>query len=88
MSQGQFIGYLKKLKKMGMKTGVSDIFIAIPKGEYNGMWLELKDEGKSINDVTDAQKEHLTLMREMGYCATWAAGSDSAIAKIKKYMEL
>ena len=31
-----------KLKKMGVKAGVSDLFLAYPNPNYHGLWIELK----------------------------------------------
>ncbi len=75
-----------RLKLSGAKAGVSDLFIAVPVGGYAGLWLEMKADGKSYKDVTATQREHLRLMENSGYAATWAAGADSAIDIITKYM--
>ncbi len=31
-----------RLKKQGVKAGVSDIFVAYPENPYHGLWIELK----------------------------------------------
>jgi len=77
---------MKKLKKEGFKNGVSDLFLAVPKNGYSGLWVEMKDKGKTKCDVSKEQQEHLDLMREMGYGAVWCAGADAAISQIKGYM--
>lgn len=74
-----------KLKKMGVKKGVPDFFFACPKGEYHGLWLELK-AGK--NKVTKEQQDFLTLMTKVGYLAVCVTGCDPAIAFIKEYFAL
>jgi hypothetical protein len=39
------------LKAEGNKSGVSDVLIALPKGKYAGLWLEVKTEkGKMTNN--------------------------------------
>jgi hypothetical protein len=82
------MGQAKKLKKMGLKSGVSDLFIAVARGPYHGMFLELKDQGKTYCSVTKSQRAHIELMLKMGYQADWAPGADIAIQKIKEYMDL
>lgn len=82
------MGQMVKLKKAGFKSGVSDLTICVPRGTYHGMFLEMKDVGKTWADVTKAQREHLELMEEMGYYTGWAAGADIAIKMIKGYMRL
>jgi len=90
---GQLLGgrnkfaLINKLKREGFKNGVSDLFIAVPMNGKCGLWVEMKDEGKTRCAVSDEQQDHLDLMISMGYEAIWAAGSDIAIAAIKVYMK-
>lgn len=89
---GQMLGgrsrfaLMRKLKKEGFKNGVSDLFIAVPNNGYHGLWIEMKDEGKSLSAMSSHQKEHLDLMICMGYEAICACGSGVAIAAIDVYM--
>ena len=75
------------LKKEGFKKGASDLFIAVPKRDKHGLWLEMKDGGKTLCSVTQEQREHIDLMLEMGYAACWAAGFDAAQAIVRAYMD-
>lgn len=90
---GQLLGgrnnfaLINKLKREGFKNGVSDLFIAVPINGKCGLWVEMKDAGKTQCSVSAEQQEHIDLMRDMGYEAIWAAGSDIAIAAIKVYMK-
>lgn len=77
---------INKLKKEGLKKGASDLFIAVPRRGKHGLWVEMKDAGKTACSVSKEQREHLELMIKMGYEGIWAAGSDIAIAAIKTYM--
>lgn len=79
-------GQINKLKKEGFKPGVSDLFLALPIGDKSGLWVEMKDTGKTLCSVSKDQMEHLELMKESGYEAIWCAGADIAIAAIKTYM--
>lgn len=79
--------YLNKLKRMGMKKGASDLFIAVPRGIYHGLFIEMKDEGKTYCSVTKEQREHIGLMQLMGYRAEWAPGADKAMKIIAEYMD-
>lgn len=80
------MGRYKWMLSEGFKSGVSDLFIAVPSRAKHGMWLEMKDVNKTKCSVSEAQKNHLTEMLRVGYEATWAAGSKEAIDLIKKYM--
>jgi hypothetical protein len=73
-----------QLKAMGVKAGVSDFFLALPNGEYAGLWLELKRiKGYTLQKN---QEEWLELMRGAGYQAVFAYGAEDAIKKVEEYM--
>ena len=78
---------MNKLKSEGFKPGVSDLFLAVPKHGFCGLWIEMKDIKKKIKSVSDSQMEHLTLMDKMGYGAIWCSGSQQAIDTITSYIE-
>ena len=77
---------MRKMKAEGFKNGVSDLFLAVPVGEYSGLWLEMKDYNKKASSLSVEQKEHLELMANNGYAAEWAAGFDEAKEIITDYM--
>jgi hypothetical protein len=74
----------RNLKKQGVKSGVSDMFLAYPNKTYHGLWLELKRDAKS--KVSAAQKEWIELMQSVGYSADVAYGFDDAIRKLINYI--
>ena len=78
---------MAKMKREGLKPGASDLFIAVPVGDYSGLWLEMKKTGETYSSVKANQREHLALMKQMGYSAEWAAGIDQAMKIIKQYMD-
>ena len=71
-------------KKMGLRPGTSDIFIAVPRGQYHGLWIELKF-GK--NKPTPAQLQFLEDMRENNYKCEVIWGADAAIQFIEDYLK-
>lgn len=79
---------MARMKKEGFKSGASDLLLAIARGGYHGLWIEMKDVGKTAKSLSDSQIEHLELMREQGYYACWCAGAEQAINQINIYMEL
>lgn len=76
--------------KDGVVGGVSDLFlpwpVTGPDGKrYSGLWIEMK-VGAGI--LSDSQKGWLLAMREAGYAAEVAYGTDEAIGIIKAYLGL
>ena len=54
------------LKRMGVRSGASDVFIGIPKGQWNGLFLELK-AGNGV--PTENQERFMIDMASQGcYC--------------------
>lgn len=72
-----------RLKQQGVKAGVSDIFLPLPRGGYHGLFIELK-VGK--NKPTNKQIEFLGHMWQLGYQCEVCYGSDEAIKKINEYI--
>lgn len=72
------------LKRLGMRKGVSDIFIPYPTSSYHGLWIELKREKKYR--IEKEQKEWIDKMNELGYYATFAFGWIEAKNIIEFYL--
>jgi hypothetical protein len=73
------------LKRMGVRAGVSDVFVGIPKGEWHGMWLELKaPNGK----LSKHQERFMQDMASQGYYCVWVIGFEAARQAILKYLAL
>lgn len=71
------------LKRMGVVSGVSDIFVGIPRASYHGMFLELK-AGK--NKPTPNQVQFMEDMRTQGYHCVWCIGFEAARDHIETYI--
>ena len=77
--------YGRLLKKMGMRKGVSDLFIALPRHNYHGAWIEIKSEK---GRVSPAQKVFLDQMKEVNYYGNITYGMDETIKIIKWYCDI
>lgn len=75
-----------ELKRMGMKKGIPDICLPVPKGAYYGLWIELKAD--KTKKATKEQKEWLIKLTEQGYKAVICYGADDAVTVIKEYLNL
>lgn len=71
------------LKRMGVKKGVADFFLAIPLDGYAGFWLELK-VGK--NKVSPEQEAFLRRKTERGYQCASCWGFEAAKELITTYL--
>lgn len=73
------------LRAEGLSAGVPDLCVPMPKGEYHGMYIEVK-VGK--NKPTEAQKKWLEKLTAQGYFCSVVYGFGEAQKIIKFYMEL
>lgn len=76
-----------KFMAMGGQPGQSDLFLAIPRGRYAGLLLEMKRRDGKRADVTTDEFLYIGLMLRMGYQATWCAGAHEACSVITEYLD-
>lgn len=89
------LGQAVKMKRLGNTRAWPDIFIAEPRRDYHGCYIELKKEGERIvrengNWVSPHIAEQAAMIDELnrrGYCAEFAAGFAEARKAIDKYLE-
>lgn len=73
-----------KQRGLGVRSGVPDLFLAIPRGGYHGLWIELKRTRGGI--ISPEQIDFITLLKQQHYAAYVCKGHDSAIDLIKTYL--
>ena len=75
--------------------GYPDLFIAMPKGNYSGLFIEIKtdkanpfkkDGSLKANEHTERQAEILTMLNGIGYHAVFSSGVDETINIIERYL--
>lgn len=73
------------LKRQGVKAGVPDVWLPVPRGEYHGLVIEMK---AGSNKPTKDQLWWIANLTRQGYfvtvCYTWSAASK----KIIEYLNL
>ena len=74
-----------KLKRMGVKSGVSDIHLPFPHGKYHGLYIEMKF---GDNRQTDSQKDFLADMAAVGHFVSTCYSAEEAITVITEYLSL
>lgn len=76
------------LKLEGLRPGAPDLLLLVPRGQYHAMALEMKrsDWKKISGKHEETQASYLQCLHFQLYYATFAAGADSAMSIIKKYL--
>lgn len=80
----------QQLKRCGVKKGVSDMFLPVPRGTMHGLWIELKAPkhmGKPEGKPSQEQLDWLDRMGEQGYAAVLCVGWQAAADTIKEYLQ-
>jgi len=73
-----------RFKRMGVKSGVPDLFLPVPRGKYHGLFIELKSAN---GRPTEHQREWLSRLSALGYAACICFGCEEAQRDIIKYLE-
>lgn len=74
-----------RFKAMGVKAGVSDIFLPVSRGGYHGLYIELKaKDGRP----TKEQKDFIAAVEQEGYLAVVAYGGEEASKTIERYLSV
>lgn len=78
------------LKKIGLKPGVPDLFICVPRGTYHGLFIEMKTPKRRASTiaVSDHQLCWINNLNNSGYLAIVCFGADEALTEIDKYFSL
>ena len=73
-----------KLKAMGVKAGVPDLFLPVARGECHGLYIELKRmaDGRPSGEQID----WMTALAAQGYQVALCRGWDAAAREIMRYL--
>lgn len=74
-----------RLKAEGVKPGVPDITVAVARGPWHGMFIELKRQVKGV--VSAEQQRRMRALTEAGYHCIVCRGCDSAWAALNDYLD-
>lgn len=73
-----------RFKAMGVKAGVPDLCLPVPRGGYAGLYIEMK-YGK--NKTTEKQEEWIHSLIEQGYLVKVCWGGQEATAALEEYLQ-
>ena len=68
----------------GLRAGVPDLFLPVPRGQYHGLFIELKRVTGGV--VSARQRDWLDYLNSVGYLAVVCRGFDRAKDVITDYM--
>jgi len=80
------IATAKRLKTLGVRAGVPDLFLPVPNATYHGLWIELKRRRGGV--ISALQLEWIEALRKQGYLVIVAKGAGEAIDAITAYLQL
>lgn len=72
------------LKRMGLRAGVPDIFIACPRGDYHGLFIELKIKP---NRPSVTQKAFMEKLRKKYYMTAVCYSFEEVTACLEAYLK-
>jgi hypothetical protein len=75
-------GKIRKAK--GVKAGIPDIVVPIPKGRFSGLYIEMKLPGEK---PSPAQVTMIEILHLLKHCVRVAYSADEAIEIFKKYIK-
>ena len=91
------VGQWAELMRLGYRTGTPDIFILEPRGQWRGLFIELKKLVKIVTpkgkvkiekgNVKLAQLEWQIEARKRGYASEICFGADEALECIREYLD-
>lgn len=73
-----------KLKRTGVRAGIPDLMLAVARGGFHGLFIEMKR--RQGGKVSEAQKELIALLTEQGYKCVVCKGFDAALEEIRTYL--
>ena len=74
-----------RLKQEGVRNGVPDIFLAVPKGIYHGLFIEMK-HGKNV--MSEDQVKWKDKLLSFGYDFSLCYSYEIAKTRILEYLDL
>lgn len=76
----------KRMKDEGVRAGIPDLFLAVPRGQFHGLFVEMKKQRGGV--VSESQKACMEMLSANGYCVTVCHGFTDAQETIKGYLTL
>ncbi len=75
-----------KLKAEGVRSGIPDIILPVPRLPFHGLYLELKRQKASASSVKPEQRGWIAALRDQGYAVVVCRGHEEAYAVAIAYL--
>jgi hypothetical protein len=78
-----------KLRLEGVRPGVPDLFLPVPRCGFHGLFIEMKAKGATPSrdgKLSENQSDWLDFLGGQGYMAVVCIGADAAIETIINYL--
>jgi hypothetical protein len=79
------VGRVAKLKAEGVRSGVPDLFLPVPRGGFHGFFIEMKTADGG--DVSKNQQEWRATLEGQGYLVGIGCGCADAWQMIRYYLD-
>ena len=76
----------KRMKDEGVRSGIPDLFLAVPRGNFHGLFIEMKKPQGGV--VSENQKACMEMLSNNNYCVAVCHGFIDAQEAIKGYLSL
>ena len=75
----------RKLHAEGVQPGVPDLFLAVARKGYHGLWIEMKNGKTGV--LSEHQKEMIARLKAEGYACDVCRTQEEFINSIKNYID-
>lgn len=76
-----------RLKSEGVKAGILDLHLPVPRGGYHGLMLELKIPGGKCKAPSLEQAEYISFLKNQGYATIVSNSFDELKTFLIDYLE-
>ena len=74
-----------KFKRMGVRAGVPDLMLPVPRQGYAGLCIDLKRPGEKLRETQETWRDNLV---SVGWKHAVHSDPAAAIAEIRRYLDL
>ena len=75
-----------QLKAQGVKAGICDLFLPVKRGQWSGLYVEMKKPGM-LKNTSKVQKQFIDFVRGQDYAAIVCDSYLTAWDAVKQYLE-